>query len=131
MPMCTQNLISNLKEVNFNKLNTKNIIQFPKYTTQEKLDLTKQVQNVLLNHYVNLKVKIDDFGNSVDPTAELESLVDQAAGLSESELHSRISNLFFKGFKGPECFNLKDGHKTAIVMTTTWLNTVTQPSQYS
>ena len=80
----------------FNLSEIRGVIQFPKYTAQEKLDLIKQVQNVLLNHYVNLKVKIDDFGNSVDPTAELESLVDQAAGLSESELHSRISKLFFK-----------------------------------
>ena len=85
----------------FNLSEIRNVIQFPKYTAQEKLDLTKQVQNVLLNHYVNLKVKIDDFGNSVDPTTELEGLVNQATHLSEAELHRRISNLFFK---------LRDGH---------------------
>ena len=90
----------------FNLKEIRNVIKFPKYTAKEKVTLVNQVQNVLLNHYVNLQVKIDDFGNNADPTLELKKLKALAKDLPEEELHRRIGNLFLK---------LRDGHLNYIL----------------
>ena len=79
----------------------KSTINFPKYSQDEKLIIAKQAQNILNNYYVNLKVKIDDFGNEVDPTVKMNAIVREAKDISEKELHTRISGVFNA---------LRDGH---------------------
>ncbi len=75
----------------------------PSYTPEQKLNVLNQARVVLTQFFVHDQLKLQDFGESANPTAALNALENEIKTVSDVEFHGRLRDIVNR---------LKDLHTT-------------------
>lgn len=71
-------------------------VQLPEYTLEQKKLVIDQVRLALRDLFVHRELKMQHFGNEVDPLPLLNKLEEKVEQLSDAEFHQSVAQIFYK-----------------------------------
>ena len=91
--------------------NVRDQIKFPEYSTEERQDVVQQAQK-LMTMYTNRELKMERYGEQVDPIPRLNSTYNRARNLTDEDFHMEM----FSTFSEYVSFNISQKIVTVLII---------------